>query len=351
MKAYGIINWRDRISGDFSSGFIVAQSVNRKIQMPPTNRAKASVRKNQCTIGDPVHYVGVGLHSGKRRLMILKPSAPYTGIHFLRTDTQADHGLIAAYWQNIIDSNGRTVIANEFDVRVGGVEGLLAVLRNFGIDNLLIEINSAEVPVLDGGGESLVKQIQRTGIVPQPAPRCGIWIEKPIECRLGGGIATLDPDSIPRITISVGFLNAHSGPHHASLEIIDPLLTRGPEMDAGNSFDYIRDYGPMLGGARYQDITVEDNGNSCPAGLRYGETLVRQKALDCLGNLALAGAPIFGHLHAQNPGHRLIHGLLQTLFDHQDSWSYLRYAEIQQRVESRQKGTKGSLGSSPSNND
>ena len=229
--------------------------------MTSTNRAKASVSKNQCTIGDPVHYLGVGLQSGRQVSMKLKPAAPYAGIHFWRSDKKAEQGLIAASWHNIVGSNGATVIANEFDVCVSGVEGLLGVLRNFGIDNLLIEINGAEIPVLDGGGVSLVKLIQRAGIVPQSAPRFGIWIEQPIACRIGDGIAILEPGSMPRLTISVGFFNQNAGLQQASLEIVDDVFSQRPMPSEDSSSNYLRDYGPMLGGARCQTLTVEENGD------------------------------------------------------------------------------------------
>jgi UDP-3-O-[3-hydroxymyristoyl] N-acetylglucosamine deacetylase len=294
--------------------------------------AKFSISKSQCTIGKIVHYSAIGTRSRSEIAMNLVPTAAHTGIRFLRRDLGGNHGNIPASRLNVVDTRHGTVIANEFDVSVSGVEHLLAVLRICGIDNLLIEIFGAEVPALVGNRESLAELIQRAGIVPQPAPRSGIWIERPIEFNRGDSFAILNPSDVPRITVNVELFNAIRSMHQVSLDFTEHALARGLARGSDKDPQPIRDYGLLYGNARVNTLEIEPGEHP---GLCQESDFARQKVLECCGNLALAGAPIFGHLYAHKPDRRLIHGLLQQLFEQIDSWSHLRFDEIEQRADYR----------------
>jgi UDP-3-O-[3-hydroxymyristoyl] N-acetylglucosamine deacetylase len=290
----------------------------------------------QCTINDAIHYVGIGLHSGHKVSMKLLPAPPNHGILFVRKDVEVDHASIPASWHNVVDTRMCTVLGNDHGVTLSTVEHLLAALRSCGVDNLLIEINGDEVPILDGSSAPLVELINRAGIVSQQLPRYGIWIEKPIEVRQGESYALLTPDSVLRITVDIEFANTAIGSQNLSLEMIDHVFERevAPARTFGfaHELDQLRAQGLALGGTTRNAILIGDEGVVNEEGLRYDDEFARHKILDCLGDLALAEMPIFGHLFTHKPGHRLNNALLRELFAHQDAWSRLDYAEINRRI-------------------
>lgn len=291
----------------------------------------------QCTTNEVIHYVGIGLHSGHKVTMTLYPAAPNTGICFLRRDVEPEHMLIRASWKNVVDTRLCTVLGNEHGVTVSTVEHLLAALRSCGVDNLLIEINGDEVPILDGSCAPLVEMITRAGIVSQRLPRFGIWIERPIEVRQGEHYAVLAPSEVPGITVDIEFANAAIGSQCASVDLIDQVFETeiAPARTFGfaDELEQLREQGLALGGSIRNAILLDDDRIVNEEGLRFADEFARHKILDCLGDLALAEAPIFGQLYARKPGHRLNNALLREMFAHADAWSRLTYAQINQRIE------------------
>ena len=292
---------------------------------------------SQCTINEIVHYVGVGLHSGHKVSMNLYPAAPNTGICFVRRDIEREHALIPATWRNVVDTRLCTVLGNEHGATISTVEHLLAALRSCGVDNSLIEMSGDEVPILDGSCAPLIDLINRTGVVPQRLPRFGIWIERPIEVRQGERYAILTPSTVPKITVEIEFPHAAIGSQSVSIEVIDKLFET--EIAPARTFGFadevekLREQGLALGGSVRNAILVDAEGVVNEEGLRFEDEFARHKILDCLGDLTLAEAPIFGHLFTHKPGHRLNNALLRELFAHQDAWSKLSYEEINQRME------------------
>jgi len=292
---------------------------------------------SQCTINQIIHYVGVGLHSGHNVSMNLYPAAPNTGICFVRKDVEPEHAVIQATWHNVVDTRLCTVLGNEHGVTISTVEHLLAAIRSCGVDNLLIELSGDEVPILDGSCLPLVDMIKKGGVVSQRLPRFGIWIERQIEVRQGERYAVLSPSSVPRITVDIDFPNATIGSQCVSVEMIDDVFEKeiAPARTFGfaDELDQLREQGLALGGSTRNAVLVSDQGVVNEEGLRFSDEFARHKILDCLGDLALAEAPIFGHLFTHKPGHRLNNALLRELFAHQDAWSRLSYKEINRRIE------------------
>jgi len=292
---------------------------------------------SQCTINDIIHYVGVGLHSGHSVSMNLYPAAPNTGICFVRKDVDPEHAVIQASWHNVVDTRLCTVLGNDHGVTISTVEHLLAAIRSCGVDNLLIELSGDEVPILDGSCLPLVDMIKKGGVVSQRLPRFCIWIERQIEVRQGERYAVLSPSSVPRITVDIDFPNATIGSQCVSVEMIDNVFEKeiAPARTFGfaDELDQLREQGLALGGSTRNAVLVSDDGVVNDEGLRFSDEFARHKILDCLGDLALAGAPIFGHLFTHKPGHRLNNALLRELFSHQDAWSRLSYQEINRRIE------------------
>lgn len=299
--------------------------------------SKPANRVFQCTLTDEIHYVGIGLHSGRKVSMTLSPAPPNSGICFLRKDVAPDHALIRASWHNVVDTRLCTVIGNEHGVTLSTVEHLLAALRGSGVDNALIEINADEVPILDGSSAPLVEMIDSAGISTQRLPRMAIWIEKPIEVHQGERFAVLAPAEWPRISVDIDFEHAAIGTQCYSVELHDRIFAT--EIAPARTFgfaaelDELRMQGLALGGSMRNAVLLDDEGVVNVEGLRFADEFARHKILDCLGDLALAEAPIFGHLYTSRPGHRLNNALLREMFAHRDAWCRLGYDAIMKRIE------------------
>jgi len=291
----------------------------------------------QCTINEIVPYVGIGLHSGRRVSMQMHPAAPNSGIFFVRTDVPAAHSVIPASWKNVVDTRLCTVLGNEHGVTVGTVEHLLAAIRACGVDNMMIELSGEEVPILDGSCAPIVEIIKKAGIVSQRLPRYGIWIEKPIQVRQGESSALLEPSTVPGITVEIDFESAAIGKQSFSIDLVDNLFETeiAPARTFGfaDELEQLRAQGLALGGSMRNAVLVDKDCVMNDEGLRFNDEFARHKILDCCGDLALAEAPIFGHLHTHKPGHRLNHALLREMFAHRSSWCKLPYAQIMQRIE------------------
>ena len=298
--------------------------------------SKPAIGTSQCTINESIHYVGVGLHSGHKVSMSLHPATPNSGIFFVRKDVQSDHAFIRASWRNVVDTRLCTVLGNEHGVTISTVEHLLAALRGCGVDNLMIEINSDEVPILDGSCAPLVKLIKKAGIVAQRVPRYGIWIERPVEVKQGERYSILTPSDVPRITVDIEFTNPAIGSQCLTVDLLDDVFETeiAPARTFGfaSELEQLREQGLALGGSMRNAVLVDDDGVVNPEGLRFADEFARHKILDCIGDLALADAPIFGHLYSHKPGHRLNNALLRELFAHQDAWTRLSFDEINRRM-------------------
>lgn len=289
----------------------------------------------QKTIGEAVHCIGIGLHSGHRVSMSLLPAPPNSGVNFVRTDVDPEHALIRAHWRNVVDTRMCTVLGNEFGITLSTVEHLMAALRTCGIDNLMVEIDNDEVPIVDGSSAPFMALIRKAGLVSQRLPRFGIWIEREIEVRQGEHFACLKPARTPSITVEIDFAKATIGAQRLTLPLLDSTLENEimPARTFGfaDQLDSLRDDGLALGGSLKNAVLVNEEGIVNEEGLRYADEFVRHKILDCVGDLALAGVPIFGELIARRPGHRLNHALLRELFAHRDRWKRLSYREIIER--------------------
>jgi len=301
------------------------------VYLDPTNST------TQCTINNIIHYVGIGLHSGRSVAMNLYPAPPNSGIVFVRKDVAPADAVIQASWKNVVDTRLCTVLGNEHGVTIGTVEHLLAAIRSCGVDNLMIEISADEVPILDGSCAPIVEIIKQAGVTAQRIPRFGIWIERRIEVRQGERFAILEPSNVPRVSVEIEFDSAAIGTQCLSVDLIDNVFETeiAPARTFGftGELEQLRSQGLALGGSMRNAILVDEHKVLNEDGLRFADEFARHKILDCIGDLALAEAPIFGHLFAHKPGHRLNHALLREMFAHQNAWRKLPYAEIMDRID------------------
>lgn len=282
----------------------------------------------QRTLRDLAWCNGTGVHTGAWVNLILRPGRPDTGIQFVRRDLAEGLGVIPARIELLVQSERRLVLANVHGHTVQSAEHLLAALVACGIDNATIELDGPEVPALDGSAREFVEMILRAGRVHQPAPRHYIVIERTLAVRQGDRRAMLLPSDTPRATISIEYEDRGIGFQCIATRLDGDVLLHN--IDDARCFgfldeaDALRGRGLARGASHLNTIVLDDGRVTNPEGLRYPDELVRHKLLDCVGDLALAGAPIIGHVVAHKSGHGLITDLVKSLQTHRKSWSYVR---------------------------
>ncbi|MCG6936003.1 MAG: UDP-3-O-acyl-N-acetylglucosamine deacetylase [Proteobacteria bacterium] len=297
------------------------------------------------TLRKSISFIGIGLHSGKKVTMVIKPAMPGTGILFLRKDVLAGQGMISARWYNVTETRLSTTLGNEHGVTVATVEHLLAALRGCGIDNALIELDGPEIPIMDGSSAPFVTTIEQIGTVAQPQKRNVIWIQRPIEVRDNDKYAILMPYNSSRITIEIDFPDSPIQSQTLSVELINEAfrndVARARTFGFSQQVNFLRKQGLARGGSLNNAVLVDGDRIVNEEGLRYTDEFVRHKILDCLGDLALAGVPIMGHLYAYKPGHALNNQLMHKLFDDRSNWSYLTMDEFMAVTGARATKTAG----------
>jgi len=281
----------------------------------------------QCTLKAPIGCVGVGLHTGRRVSLNLRPADPNHGIVFRRTDLGRD---IPARFDRVVDTQFATVLGDEHwaSARVGTVEHLMAALSALGIDNALIELDGPEIPVLDGSAAHFVFLLDCAGIAEQPAPRTHIEICRPVRVSEGDAFAELRPAARGKsgleMALSIDFAAAAIGRQALSLRLTPESfraeLARARTFTLAEEVAQLRAAGLAQGGSLDNAVVVDQARVLNPGGLRMGDEFARHKLLDAVGDLALAGAPLSGRFIAHRSGHSLNNRLLRALFADTSAW-------------------------------
>jgi UDP-3-O-[3-hydroxymyristoyl] N-acetylglucosamine deacetylase len=283
----------------------------------------------QRTLKGAIGCRGVGLHTGRRVLMTLKPAPPGTGIVFRRTDAGAE---IRARWENATDSRLSTVLANGSGVEVGTVEHLLAALAGAEIDNAIVELDGPEVPIMDGSAAPFLFLIARAGIREQQERRRAIRVLKPVSVAFGGAMASLIPDPGFSMSFEIDFDNPLIRRQEITLVwdegAFERELARARTFGLVDDLDRLRAAGLVRGGSLDNAVVVSGNRVLNTGGLRYADEFVRHKLLDAYGDLYLAGGPIIGHFRGVRSGHALTRRLLAALFADEKAWSIATIARL-----------------------
>jgi UDP-3-O-[3-hydroxymyristoyl] N-acetylglucosamine deacetylase len=278
----------------------------------------------QTTIKSPVSFRGVGLHSGKRADMTIHPASAEYGIWFRRTDIELGNALISASWDAVTPSRLCTKIENSSGVSVSTVEHVTAALAGCGIHNALIEVNGPEVPILDGSAAPFVDGILGRGIRQLNAPVRVIEILKDVEVSDGEACARLTPSATFEIEFRINFADAAIGQQQKTLNMANGAFVR--ELCDSRTFcrqsdvDDMRANGLAQGGTLSNAIVVDGDAILSPGGLRHTDEAVRHKMLDAIGDLSLAGSPLFGRYIGHRAGHALTNRLLRALFARPDAY-------------------------------
>ncbi len=281
---------------------------------------------NQQTISSPVLIQGVGLHSGIKTSIKLIPADADTGIKFLRTDHD-NQNIIDAKWSNVTNTKLSTTISNKSGVSVSTIEHLMSALSGLHIDNLMIEINGPEVPIMDGSSKDFVELIDKVSTKDLIKKRKIIKIKKIIKVSQNESYAELRPNKQFAIDFEIDFPSSVISKQSCQLQLVNgnyktdiaSARTFGFEKDV----DMLRSSGLALGGSLDNAVVVGENKILNKEGLRFKDEFVRHKILDSIGDLYLAGAPIQGYFFGNKSGHHLNNLLLKTLFSDENNFEYI----------------------------
>ena len=285
---------------------------------------------NQKTIKENLTFEGIGLHSGLTVTMTIKPAEPNSGIIFKRIDLKKDNVIIPNIF-NVSSAVFCTTISNETGACVSTVEHLMGALYGLGIDNVLIEIDNQEVPILDGSAKLFVEGISKTGIKISDVAIKVIKIEKKIEFNDGNKIITIEPSKISLdIDFELKYENDLIGTQSNLVKVFESDLT-----DIYNSRTFclfediqkLREMGLAKGGSLENAIVIKDNKILNKEGLRNEKEFVNHKILDCMGDLYLAGYKIIGKIVCSQGGHKLTNQLLRIVFENKENFSLIEIKE------------------------
>lgn len=283
----------------------------------------------QTTLARSVSLSGCGVHSNAAVNVVLHPASENTGIIFSRTGLAGDEErVIPALWSRVATTALCTVISDPDGASVSTIEHLLAALSGLGVDNVLVEIDGPEAPIMDGSAEAFVAAIDHAGICELSAPRRFLRVLKTVRVEHGRAFSELRPSESPlRIEVEIDFPTPLIGRQKTVLRL-DPATFRR-ELARARTFGFLRDVeklwkaGLALGSSLENTVALDDTRVLNPEGLRFPDEFVRHKALDAIGDLALAGAPILGTYRSYCGGHRMNVAVLEALFDNPAAYEWV----------------------------
>ena len=279
---------------------------------------------NQKTINDTIKFQGVGLHNGINVNLTVKPASENFGIKFCRTDISKEN-LIEANYQNVVEPVLCTKIKNNEGTTVSTVEHLMAAFFGEGIDNALVEIDSSEVPILDGSASEFVDAIRSVGLKEQKELRKFIKVLQKVEVKEGSKYISIEPlDNDLIVDFEIVYNNPLIRTRRKEFKLSDGDLTNiynSRTFCLYEDIDFIKSQGLAKGGSLENAIVVKGNEILNDDGLRNRHEFVYHKILDCLGDLMLSGYRIFGHVKTSQGGHALTNKLLLKLFSEKSNWS------------------------------
>lgn len=286
----------------------------------------------QCTIKESVSALGVGLHKGKRVRLTLRPAPANTGIIFRRVDLNPVVD-IPATPEAVGETTLCTCLVNENGVQISTVEHLLAAVSALGIDNLIVDVDSPEIPIMDGSSLPFVYLIQSVGIEVSKVAKRFLKITKPIRVEEGDKWAELLPYEGFKLNFAIEF--DHPVISNTGQRVIMELSTcsfikeisRARTFGFMRDFEFLRSHNLALGGSIENAIVLDDFRMLNKDDLRYDDEFVKHKMLDAIGDLYMGGVSILGELNAFKTGHGLNNILLRKVFKETDSWEWVSYED------------------------
>ena len=285
---------------------------------------------SQKTVNDPLSIKGIGLHTGEPVNIKINPAEPNTGIVFKRTDLNNNNYIIPSVF-NVTNTSFCTTVSNEFGVKVSTVEHLMGALFGLGVDNALIEIDSQEVPILDGSAKEFVEKINLSGIKSSNVPIKIIKIQKKISIKDGTKTMSIEPNKISLdIDFEIKYNNELIGIQRNLINVYEEDLS---EIYNSRTFCIYEDIEKLKkmnlakGGNLDNAVVVKDNKVLNEGGLRNNKEFVNHKILDCMGDLYLSGYKIVGKVCCSQGGHKLTNQLLREVFQNKDNFKIIEIKE------------------------
>lgn len=279
----------------------------------------------QTTLWSHATVTGVGVHSGLPVSLTLGPAPVDSGFIFIRTGLDGSDREVRAVAKSVIATEFATVLGDREGPLVSTAEHVLAALRGMGVDNATIEVDGPEVPIMDGSAAAFVAAIDQAGIVEQAARRRFIQVLKPVRVALGDSFGELRPYATGfRAEIEINFANPVIGHQHYVLDLNPQSFRR--DISRARTFGCMNDVarlwsaGFALGASFDNSVVFDDDRLLNPDGLRYADECARHKALDVVGDLALAGLPLLAAYRSVRGGHKLNHAVLSALMADRSAW-------------------------------
>ena len=293
----------------------------------------------QRTLKEEVGCTGIGLHSGERIQMTIRPAPAGTGIRFVRKDLDT-HPMVEALFHRVVDTTLATSIACN-GCKVSTIEHLMAAFYGLGIDNAVVELNGPEVPIMDGSAAPFVFLIKSAGIREQKEPKSFIVIKKPFRVSDGTRSVSIHPSKELRITYMIDFQHPLLRNQKYELAFSGRDFVR--EISKARTFGFLRDVqtlkenGLAKGGSLDNAIVVDDFRILNEDGLRYRDEFVRHKILDFIGDLSIIGSPVIGHFVVEKSGHFLNQYMLKRLMASKRHWKTLKFSTAEECFTNRVK--------------
>jgi len=285
---------------------------------------------SQKTLKNQIIISGVGLHTGKPVELKLLPSTPNTGIIFKRTDLRKNNIIIPSY-ENVIDTTLCTTLSNSNGAKVSTIEHLMGALYGLGIDNLLIEVNTQELPILDGSAKIFIEKILSVGIETSSSPIKLIKIEKKVSYQEGSKSISLDRSKVSsEIDFEIRYKNQNIGIQRNKINIFNDELK---DIFESRTFclyqdvEKLKNAGFAQGGSLKNAVVVGEKEILNPEGLRNNKEFVNHKILDCMGDLYLSGYRMVGSLKTCEGGHGLTNKILRKLFSDKSNFKVIEIKE------------------------
>lgn len=283
----------------------------------------------QRTIKTSVKVTGVGLHSGEKVTLGMRPAPANTGIVFCRVDQKPVEQIRVT--AELVHDTRLSTCMEQNSVRVATMEHLMSALSGLGIDNIYIDLDSAEVPIMDGSAGTFIFLLQSAGIVEQSAAKKFIRVKKSVEVQHGDKWVRFDPYDGYKLTFTINFTHpvfANAKQHvvvdlgeHSYVRDISRARTFGFMQDV----EFMRSQGLALGGSLDNAIVMDDYRVLNPDGLRFEDEFIKHKVLDAIGDLYMTGHPVIGAFSGFKSGHALNNALLREMLADEEAWEYVTF--------------------------
>ena len=287
----------------------------------------------QRTLKNMIRATGVGLHTGEKVYLTLRPAAPNTGIVFRRIDLQQPVEIKAEPYA-VGDTRLSSCLEKD-GVRVSTVEHLMSAFAGLGVDNAYVDITAPEIPIMDGSAGPFVFLLQSAGIEAQAAPKQFIRILKPVEVREGDKWVRLEPYNGFRVDLSIDFVHPVFDRSRQSVSVDFSTTSYIKEVCRARTFGFMQDVenmraqGLALGGSLDNAIVMDEYRVLNTDGLRYDDEFVKHKVLDAIGDLYLLGHPLIGAFSGYKSGHALNNQLLRTLLQERQAWERVSFERVE----------------------